>query len=146
MYINGGASNASTETYENDAPNLINKKTFIKPQVINEIIPEDIGIIIRTESYVDISDSSEAINFKQGYVANNSPSNKTNTNILSCNSTFLASKTDDAGNPNVLNKITSYPIQVSTRVTDYSRGISVANLNITLYKLSSGKWICVSEG
>lgn len=113
------------------------EKTLENATVPTENVADNLNIFIQTETYVDISDSSEAINFKPGYVAKNSK----NT-ILS---SFLNAKLEDDVDDGVISKITTIPLQVSTRVTDYSRGVSVNNLNITLYKLSSGKWMSVSE-
>lgn len=101
------------------------------------------SIIIQADSFVNIADSSEAINFKQGYIAKNQDDKEANAII--CAAAFLSDKMDESGSTSVINKITTYPLQISTRVTDYSRGISVTNLAITLYKLTSGKWICVGE-
>jgi len=118
-------------------PQDLMEKTLQNVSVSTENVTDHLNIFIQTETYVDISDSSEAINFKPGYVAKNSK----NT-ILS---SFLNTKLEEGVGDGVISKITTIPLQVSTRVTDYSRGVSVNNLNITLYKLSSGKWISVSE-
>lgn len=130
----------------NIQPTLIHEKSYNCSNVTAETMTENLGIFIQTEAFVDISNSPEAINFKPGYVAKNyNTGDKTNTGILSCASAFLADKMGDGIEDSVLSKITTYPLQVSTRVTDYSRGVSVSNVNITLYKLSSGKWMCVAE-
>lgn len=118
-------------------PQELMEKTLQNASVSTESVADNLNLFIQTETYVDISDSSEAINFKPGYVAKDSK----NT-ILS---SFLNAKLEESVGDTVISKITTIPLQVSTRVTDYSRGVSVNNLSITLYKLSSGKWMSVSE-
>ncbi|XP_065220760.1 uncharacterized protein LOC135845843 [Planococcus citri] len=76
----------------------------------------------------------QAISFNPGYVTkNNTPQ------TIVCTATLINNKTIEPVTPSVANK-TTCPLQVSTRVTDYSRGISVANLTVTLYMLTGGRW------
>lgn len=130
----------------NDQEMLSHEKSYDCSNVASSTATENLELFIQTETYVNISNSQEAINFKPGYVAKNSNiGTKTNAGILSCASAFLNDKMNEDIEENVLSKITTYPLQVSTRVTDYSRGLSVSTMNVALYQLSSGKWMCVSE-
>lgn len=127
----------STITLQATVSNMQSTNT----SVATSPVPENIAdIIIHTDSFVGMSDTPEAINYKQGYVTKN----KTPQTIL-CTATFLDNKVSEPGGTNGMNKMSTYPLQISTRVTDYSRGISAVNLAITLYMLTGGKWVSVGE-
>ncbi len=96
-----------------------------------------------TGSCIGVPDSPKAIGVESNAVLDDVTSGE--PVFQNYDAAFLSNDVSLADEDFNLDDIMAHPLQVSTKVTDFSCGMSVPNLCISLYKLSSGNWICVSE-